>query len=750
MRPPFLRLLLLASSALAVQAAVQCARGQATLPEITVTPPKEATKTKPAPKQQSKAVKPAVVPVPAPAPTGPPPENPIVTQTKAFNAARENILPKIGVNVYELSHQDIEALPQGTNAALDKVLLQAPGVTLDSAASGNLHVRNEHANLQYRINGIIIPDGVSGFGQLLETSFVGSMSLVTGALPAQYGLRNTGLVDIQTRTGAQDPGGTISIYGGNRSTFTPSIEYGGTSGRTEYFFTGRGFFTDLGLENTTSAINAIHDWTQQGRAFGYLSTLLDDTTRLTTISGISIQKYQIPNNPGQPPQFTAFGVSDFDSAALDQRQLERNFYNVIALQKKLDGADLQVAYFSRYSTLHFMPDPLGDLIFNGVSSDVYRSSFLSGVQGDAAFRLNPAHTLRTGFYSSAESTNTTTKDTLLPVNSVTGAPIDTPFDVVDANSKMGYLLGVYVQDEWKLTNKLTLNLGIRFDQMYQFVDANQFSPRASLVYKPVDGTTLHFGYARYFTPPSQVIAGPTNLALFDNTTEAPASCPPPHPVSCNGPVLPERSHYFDVGVTQKVLPGLEIGVDAYYKIARDLLDDGQFGQAYVLTGFNYDQGFNKGVELTAKYKYGNLTTYANLAWAQQMATKVVSNQFLFDPDELAYIASHFVYTDHAQTWTGSAGVSYLWNGTRFSTDLIYGSGLRNDFANTGHLPLYTQVNAGISHEFKWDDFKPTTVRFDVINVFDTTHEIRDGSGIGVFAPQYGPRRAYYVGLSQKF
>src|SRR5262249_5913961 len=274
--------------------------------------------------------------------------------------------------------------------------------------------------------------------------------------------------------------------------------------------------------------------------------------------------------------------------------------------------------------------------------------------------------------------------------------------------------------------------------------------RASLIYKPVDGTTVHLGYARYFTPPSQVIAGPTNLALFDNTTQQPTSCPPPHPESCNSPVLPERSHYFDVGVTQKVMPGLEVGVDTYYKLARDLLDDGQFGQAYVLTGFNYDKAFNKGVELTAKYKYGNLRAYANLAWAKQMGTNVVSNQFLFGPDELAYIATHYIYTDHAQTWTGSAGVSYLWNGTRFSTNMIYGSGLRSDFANTGHLPLYTQVNAGISHEFKWDDFKPTTMRFDVINVFDTIHEIRNGSGIGVFAPQYGPRRAYYVGLSQNF
>lgn len=747
MRPTIGRILFVASVALADQAAVECARGQVTLPTITVTPPKEQPRAKPAAKPKAKAAAPTVS---APAVSSAA-ENPIVSNTKGFNAARESLLPKIGVNDYEIGHQEIEALPQGSNAPLDKVLLQAPGVTMDAAASGSLHVRNEHANLQYRINGIIIPDGVSGFGQLLETSFVGSLSLVTGALPAQYGLRTSGLVDIQTRSGAEDAGGTIGVYGGNHSTMTPSIDYGGTSGHTEFFFTGRGFFTGLGLENPTPAVNAIHDQTQQGRAFGYTSTLLDTSTRLTSISGISIQNYQIPNNPGQPPQFTAFGVSDFDSADLNQRQFERNFYNVIALQKKLNDADLQIAYFSRYSTVHFKPDPLGDLIFNGVSSDLFRSSFYNGVQADAAFRLNPAHTLRTGFVVSGENTEVTTKDALLPVDPVTSAPVDAPFGVVDSSSKLGWLMGVYVQDEWKLSSKLTLNLGIRFDQMYQYVDANQISPRANLVYKPLAGTALHLGYARYFTPPEQVIAAPTNLSLFDNSTQQPAACPPPHPTSCASPVLPERSHYFDVGITQKVVPGLEVGLDAYYKIARDLLDDGQFGQAYVLTGFNYDRAYNKGIELKAKYKAGNLQAYSNLALAVQKGTDIVSNQFLFDPGELAYIATHYVYTDHAQIWTGSAGVSYLWNGTRFSTDMIYGSGLRSGFANTQGLHFFTQVNAGISHEFKWDSqTKPTTVRFDVINVFDSVHEIRDGTGIGVFAPQFGPRRAYYFGLAQKF
>jgi TonB dependent receptor len=209
---------------------------------------------------------------------------------------------------------------------------------------------------------------------------------------------------------------------------------------------------------------------------------------------------------------------------------------------------------------------------------------------------------------------------------------------------------------------------------------------------------------------------------------------------------------FDVGVVQKMyaIPGLEVGLDAYYKTATDLLDDGQFGQAYVLTAFNYARGTNEGVELKASYTNGNLHVYGNLAWARQIATDVVSNQYLFDPAELNYIANNYVYTDHAQFLTASAGASYLWKGTKFSASMIYGSGLRDGFANTGTVPSYTQVNLGVSHDFNIvSPTKPTTLRFDIVNLFDTIYQIRDGSGIGVFAPQYGPRRGFFFGVSQK-
>ena len=278
--------------------------------------------------------------------------------------------------------------------------------------------------------------------------------------------------------------------------------------------------------------------------------------------------------------------------------------------------------------------------------------------------------------------------------------------------------------------------------MWQYVDANQFSPRANLVYKPNNATTFHAGYARYFTPPQQALAAPANIAAFAGTTAAPETFQ-------QSPVQPERSHYFDAGVVHKLNAKLQVSVDAYYKRARNLLDDGQFGAALILSGFNYDRAENKGVEVGAIYKDGNFNAYGNIAVARQVAKAITSNQYLFGADELAYIATHYVNTDHAQKITGSAGASYLWADTRFSASMVYGSGLRSGFANTDHVAPYATANLGISREITAPHAKPITLRFDIVNVFDKIYEIRDGSGIGVFAPQFGMRRGFFVGLSQK-
>ena len=662
---------------------------------------------------------------------------------QGFDQSRDHIMTKLGASTYTIDRTAIESMPQADNTPVDKLVLQLPGVSYDSAASNpNFHVRNEYANVQTRINGLVLPEGVSGLGPVIDTNFIGSLSLLTGTLPAQYGLRTAGILDITSRA-FSTPGGSVSFYGGSNSTLTSSFDYGGSVDNTQYFFSGRGNLNNLGIENPTPSINAIHDQTDQGKFFAYVSTLLNETTRLSVISGASYSTFQIPNNPGQPLANNLGPPSLTDSSTLNENEIDQYYYNIVALQTKGDQVDTQFSVFSRYAQVHFIPDVTGDLAFNNVAADVTRSSQMYGTQFDASYAMNSTHTLRTGFMVTAEKTDVSNVSTLYDVDA-NGDPMGSPFTVTDTNKLLGWNIGGYIQDEWKLTDQLTLNYGLRFDQLFQFVDANQFSPRAALVYKPFDGTTLHAGYARYFTPPMQAQATQSNLALVAGTTNAPDQ-------TNNDPVLPERSHYFDIGWDQKLFnTGFTVGLDAYYKIATDLIDDGQFGQAVVLTQFNYARGYSEGAEAKLKYQSSNLSAYANFAWGITRATDPISNQYLLDGPTYQYLLTNYHYTDDMQLLTGSAGASYRWDQTLFSINMKYGSGLRTGFANIDNEEPYTTFNVGVAHQLgALPGLKPMTVRFDVVNLFDKIYEIRDGSGIGVFAPQFGARRGYYAGISQK-
>src|ERR1700719_1757075 len=251
----------------------------------------------------------------------------------------------------------------------------------------------------------------------------------------------------------------------------------------QYYFTGRYLQSAVGSENPPPAYNAIHDFTQQDRGFAYMSAIVDPTTRVSLIAGTAINNFQIPNVPGAPIGqngfvTNAFGVTSFNSAALNENQVERTHFSVLSVQKSNDGFDGQLSYFTRYNELRFTPDPIGDLLINGIASNIGRISYTNGIQGDGSYKVSDSHTLRAGFSISAEQVGVENTSLVEPLD-LNGNPIDAPISVTDNVSKLGWLAGVYVQDEWKVTNQFTINAGLRFDQMEQFVSANQFSPRLS-------------------------------------------------------------------------------------------------------------------------------------------------------------------------------------------------------------------------------------------------------------------------------
>jgi outer membrane receptor for ferrienterochelin and colicins len=689
----------------------------------------------------------------APPPAAPAPGSPtaqsavseIVVTAQRLDAARSTIEPTLGATTYSMPEAFIVNLPGGANTELNQIVLQAPGVAQDSF--GQLHVRGDHGNIQYRLNNVILPEGLAVFGQTLSPRLASDIQLITGALPAQYGLRTAGIIDITTKTGFQN-GGEASIYGGSHGVVTPSVEYGGSWGKSSAFgslsYTG----TDVGIESPDGSGTPLHDHSDQYQAFGYFDHILDDSSRVSAVLGTSQQTFQIPNIRGLQPQLglNVNGQTAFSSSNLNENQREGTTYGILTYLKTTEKFTGQASMFTRYSELTYQPDELGELLFNGIAQAARKTDLSFGTQLEGVYNLSETHTLRGGVIISTDHTTSRTNSQVLLVDGAGAEISNTPVTIAQNDTADAWTYSAYLQDAWKISDTVTLNYGLRFDQLAAFRRENQLSPRVNVVWTPIEGMTLHAGYARYFTPPPlELVASETVAAFVGTTAQAPGTQ--------NDTPRSERANYFDVGVEQKFGNGLTLGVDAYDKEATNLLDEGQFGAPIILTPFNYAKGYARGVEFSGNYVHGPLSAYANVAISQAKGRGIDSSQFNFNPAELAYIQTHYIYLDHDQTYTLSGGASYRFGSTRFSTDVIYGSGLRStpDGAppNSGHLPGYTQVNLSVAHEFARPD-GPLTLRADLINAFDEKYEIRDGSGVGVGAPQFGPRRGLFVGVTKAF
>lgn len=664
--------------------------------------------------------------------------------TAALDQARNSLSPDTGSSQYVIDQKAIAALPLGASTPLNQVLLQAPGVVQDSY--GQLHIRGDHANLQYRVNGVLIPESISGFGQTLDARTIKEVKLIDGALPAQYGLRTAAVVDITTKSGHElGNGGSVGVMGGSFGTFNPNASIWGSTDRWSYFLTANYLENDVGIENPTSSRKPIHDHTNQVKGFGDISYLINDTTRLSFMFGVSNSRFQIPNNPGQTPQFGYLDTVDFNSANLNEQQQEKTRFGVLALQGKIGETAYQVSAGQRYSSVNFTPDTIGDLMFNGVAADINRTNRASTLQADFSTPLGDSHTLRYGIYGSFEHGNINNNSLVFPANDDGSQASTTPIGILDESRLIARTYSAYVQDEWSVTDKWTINYGVRGDKYHLFRDESQLSPRLGLVYQATPDTTLHAGYSRYFVPPATEIISTTNIAKFAGTTNQ-------LPSDGNNTALSERSDYYDAGVSQNIGP-LTLGLDAYYRKVSRLQDEGQFGAALVYSNFNYEFGRIRGVEFTANFDQGPISAYFNMAYNRAMGKRIITGQYNFSPDDLAYIYNNYIHLDHDQKLTSSGGISYAITGdTKVGADYIFGSGLRSDGAvpNGLSLPYYFQLNLNVSHDFNFDSTGTLHTQLALINALDRTYELRDGTGVGVGAPQFGPRRGLYLSVQKDF
>jgi len=678
----------------------------------------------------------------------------VVVTAQRLNAARSEIETQTGASTYTITSEAISAEPGGANVQLNQVLLQAPDVAQDSF--DQIHVRGDHNDLQYRLNGIILPEGISVFSQTLDPRLISSLSLITGALPAEYGLRTAGIIDLTTNSGLFQPGGYVSFYGGSHGEIEPAAEVGGSDGSFSYFVAGTMMKNDLGIESPDGSPNPLHDHTDQLHGFAYLEDILGPNDRVSLILGSSDEAFQIPNAHGEEPGLglDVEGTTDFLSNNLNETQHELTQYAIATWQHSEGAFNIESSVSARYTSLHFAPDWVGDLLYNGIAQNAFKDDTATAWQTDSSYQLSDAHTVRAGFYLQHDSSESETASSVLPIDALGVQTSDIPEIIPDNGTQSQEIESAYLQDEWKALSSVIVNYGLRFDHYSAYSSGSQVSPRLNVVWQPWDGTTLHAGYSRYFTPPPFELIAATTFTKFAGTTAV-----PPGSVTQDTPPIAERADYYDAGVQQKLLDkALTLGIDAYGRTAQNLIDEGQFGAPIILTPFNYRWGRVGGIEFTENYSLANFSVYSNLAFQSAKGKGVESAQFNFPAAQLAYIADNYIHLDHEERVSASAGVSYLWQGTRLSLDSIFGTGLREDWVlpdgsdvpNGEHTGSYTVVNLGLTHAFVLTGSNTLTARFDIINLLNKEYFIRSGTGVGVFAAQYGAARGFFGGLTWSF
>jgi outer membrane receptor protein involved in Fe transport len=638
-----------------------------------------------------------------------------------------------GANDYAVAAKDITNLPAGDNTTITDVLAQMPGVAIDQ--NQQIHIRNtEGPQFQYQIDGALVPLDINTnppFISMFNPMFVSRMDLLDGILPSRYSYATGGVVDIQTKEGCTDRGGNASLFFGQRGTLEPGAQYAGCAGTASYYIAGRYDQGQTAFSSATPGPNPIHDETEQGQLFGYVSVPLSSTTTLKAILSTAASNNQLPNVADLPPEFTLAGASDVNSGAINSCLNFRDYLGMIMLSgTPTTDMSYRLTYAAHSITQHFVPDNTGELIFQGVASTASHDDVDNTLQGDLSYQTGH-HSWSTGFYLGEYRVLADDRSLVFPVDSSGDQTTSSPITVVNDAHATNIVSGVYVNDLWQIAERLKLDLGLRWDDVTGFTSQNQFDPTVNLSYLLAPRTTVHAGFARYMQVPSFQGVSPTAPTAFAGTTAA-------GPPGVSTP-LTEDDLEWDLGVTHHLSDKVTVSEDNFYEMTHHYLDTGQFGVVPIFAPFNYDGGLIWGVEGSGAYTDTKLSAYANVTIGRNLQKGVETGQFNFPADELAYIDSHYIVLDHQPLYGASAGGSYRWQRVTFSLDGVYSSGLRAGFADLEPLPTVVQINAAAEYRFHVPVIGTVSDRLTVLNVLDRINLIRPAEGIGIFQSAYGPR-----------
>jgi len=657
------------------------------------------------------------------------------------------IQPKTSSETYSLSRKEIEALPFGNNIELNDALFTIPG-----AVNGSLkqvHIRQDHANVQVRIDGVPIPDTVSStFTDVISPRAWERADIILGGMEAQYGNRTAAVIDITSKSGTKPGFGSIQMFGGSHETVTPSFEYGGTAGERFRFYVLNSFTTtSRGIDPPTLGDSGFHNESDRNQTFLRGDYQLNNRNNFTLLFLNSVAKFQIPTTPGQTIDSTILtriqttnpGFTPVSSINIDETQKENNQYAHLVWRHDVNANQFfSVAGYLRHTRATFKTDPLNVLAYSDSdepfsAGDQDRFAYSGGMRVDYTNVFNSQHLIKAGFQF--DRTQAVNKTNLFVLDGMGGDPVTVGvFATRRSDSRIiGYREEFWVQDQYTPNDQWTFNLGVRVDNIHGFIEATQVSPRVGATFKLNNNHAFHGFYGRLFTPPNLEAIRFVQLNTVGTTAE-------PENLT-NNPVKPERSHYFEVGSTHAIGQNAVVQFTGFYKLSRNLSDAGQFGTTPLLNFFAFRNGWQRGIEGSVKVQVAdNLTARGNVAWGQCKGQGLQSGHFLLEQKEIDDIeTSEGVFCDHMQEVTSSAVLTYrIFENTTITGQMLFGSGLRTaaegEKTNSQSADSVTTYNFSVTHVLSLPNKQKLLFGFDMINVFDQQEFINIGEqsiGLGV-------------------
>ena len=655
-------------------------------------------------------------------------------------------------SVATMTRQTLQELPGADDRPVTDVIATQPGFVVD--ALGNVYARGNHANIQYQVDGIPVPDSVGSlFAASIPVRLIQNLEIYTGGMPAEFGDRLGTVVNLVTRQGGATPEGSVTLRYGSYNTIAPGVAYSTKLTDQLGMFAGGSFQTSQRELDPPSITPILHDDGYVGRAFTRLDYKPSESDRYEVFGTFAHNRFQIPLDPsvvpldpGQPGLVRP--VDQFGNASppfvphdTDATETETEVFAAASWVHKLadDDGQLQVAPIYKLSRGVLVGDArhaLGALSDPGaVASDVTRDSQHLG--GIAAYSLQRGNHL---FKAGVESDYLIgrTAFTSYARADASGGGIDPSATAHGTDHTDALMAGAYAQDHW-IHCKLALDLGLRVDELHVALgdgttdDAVGVSPRLGASFAVDKDLVLHAFTGINWQPPSPLDAA--------NAARALGVVPAGETVKYD--LKPETDLYSELGVTARPASVLSTGLTAWGRYAYNQLDDTAIGSTSLLSNYNFERGRAFGVEGSVDVRVGPwLSGFANGSYGLAEGRGISSAKYLFSPADLAN--QSWQTLDHAQTFTANAGATV--RDGRFSiTGLAaYGSGLRTGADNAEHVPGHVRVDLAMQYTFVPNEY-PVRVGVDVGNVLDEHYAYRIANGF--VGSSYGAPRTVFLSLS---